>query len=362
MHTIKKNDIPKIVVENNNHKNTMIQIKQYSPTTTKIKAVVYGASGIGKTSFAGEAKNVIFASAEGGLLSIADKLPNYVEIKSLQDLKDFYKYLKTTPHNFDSVVIDSITEINEIIKLDIEKKNGRAMQLQDWGTLSKEIKNILRSFRDLAEEPKETDAVKHKAINVLFIAQELYEDKDENGAASKIVPSLNGKASTDIAYFMDIVGYMIVDKAGQRKIITSSNPKLLTKDRTKLIGNDTEVSFQAWIDKVKDMKISTEEKVVESVSSESVDQVENQTTAKPVSKFMSDTEFDSAKVNVKKLTSIPTLIDNYKKIDGATRLSPDQKIELKNLIQKIILKLDPQYLDNDNVLSPFPPTEVPEEK
>jgi len=239
----------------------MIQIKKYSPVTHKVNAVIYGASGSGKTSFAGTAKDAIFASAEGGLLSIADKAPNYVEIKSLQDLKDFYLYLKNQPHNFKTVIIDSITEINDIIKLDIEKKTGKPMSIADWGTLGKEIRNILRSFRDLP-------------MHCLFIAQEVTDEKDENGTASKIVPSLNGKASTEIAYFMDIVGYIYVAKDGSHKIITSSNPRLLTKDRSGKIGNDTAPDFQAWVDKVATIETKEEE-----VTATFGNQPEAQTTA-----------------------------------------------------------------------------------
>lgn len=316
----------------------MIQIKQYSPTTTKIKALIYGASGVGKTSFAGTAENVIFASAEGGLLSIADKLPNYVEIKSLQDLKDLYKYLVTTKHNFETLVIDSITEINEVIKLDIEKKNGRPMQLQDWGTLSKEIKGILRNFRDLAETPKEGAVNQYKAINVLFIAQETVEAQEEGGTISKIVPSLNGKASTEIAYFMDIVGYLTIDKNGTRKIITNSNARLLTKDRTGLIGNDTEVSFQAWIDIVKNMKISDKEKVVEDISS-ATDTPKAPATA-PAKKPISQEEMVKEFGVIANLTDLKVLKTRLSKVAGIVNLTPEQKEELTKVYQERISEIE----------------------
>ena len=46
-------------------------------------------------------------------------------------------------------------------------------------------------------------------MHVLFIAQEKYEkDGDE---IEKIVPSLNGKSADEIAYFMDVVGYIYLD-------------------------------------------------------------------------------------------------------------------------------------------------------
>lgn len=224
-----------------------MEIKKFAVTDHKIKAVVYGSSGTGKTSFGGTAKNAIFASAEGGLLAIADKQPNYVEIKSLVDLKELLAYLRNEKHSYETVIIDSITEINEIIKADIEKKTGKAMQLQDWGTLAKEIKIILRGFRDLP-------------MHVLFIAQETNEK--DGDVVTKVVPSLNGKAATEIAYFMDIVGYLYIEKGtGARKLLTLPNSMYLTKDRSKVIGNDTPADFSVWVEKVAGIALGKEETV-----------------------------------------------------------------------------------------------------
>ena len=220
-----------------------MQIKQFTPTDHKIKALIYGPAGCGKTVFTGTATDVIFASAEGGLLSIADKKPSYVEIKSVKDLKDLYSFLKTQEHSYRTLVIDSITEINEIIKDEIEKKTGHAMQLQDWGTLSKEILNMFRGFRDLP-------------MNVILVAQEQYiTDEDK---IKKIVPSLNGKAATSVAYFMDIVGYINIEADGTRWIETNTNRRLLTKDRSKLIGNNTKMEFSEWEKKIKKMDVGEE--------------------------------------------------------------------------------------------------------
>jgi hypothetical protein len=241
----------------------MIQIKKYSPTSHKVKAVIYGASGAGKTSFAGGAEKAIFASAEGGLLSIASKNPNYVEIKSLQDLNDLLAFLTKGGHGYETVIIDSITEINDIIKTEIEKRTGKPMQLQDWGNLQKKIVAILRGYRDLD-------------MNVLFIAQEKEGAKDENGASQKIVPNLNGDMAERIAYFMDIVGYILVEKTGAHKVITASSPRYLTKDRTGLVSNDEEPNFQVWIDKVREMKTDSTEEVVKDIET---------TTDEPVKKI-----------------------------------------------------------------------------
>lgn len=76
-----------------------MEIKTFSPTSHKIKAVIYGASGSGKTYFAATAPNPIFASAEGGLLSTLKHKKKidpvkYVSITKLEDLRDLLAYLK----------------------------------------------------------------------------------------------------------------------------------------------------------------------------------------------------------------------------------------------------------------------------
>lgn len=225
-----------------------MQIKIYSPTNHKVKALIYWASWSWKTRFAWTALKPVFASAEWGLLSVADKNVAYGEIKTLDDLRKFLKYLQTEKHSFETVVIDSISEINDIIKADIEFRTGRPMQLQDWWALSKTIEKILRSFRDLP-------------MHVLFVAQEM-SDKDED-VVTKIIPSLSGKSATKIAYFMDVVGYITIDKNWERHIVTGSNSKYLTKDRSNLIGNDTEVDFSVRIKKAQGIKIGTEKVIAE---------------------------------------------------------------------------------------------------
>jgi len=216
-----------------------MQIKTFKPQDHKIKALIYGPSGAGKTVFAGTAKKVIFASAESGLLSVKDKKVDFTEIKSVRDLIELHSFLSNEEHDYEVVVVDSITEINEIIKMEIERKTGHALQLQDWGKVAKQIRDIFRKFRDLP-------------MDVILVAQESYiTDEDK---IRKIVPSLNGKAATEIAYFMDIVGYINVEADGTRWIETNSNKKLLTKDRSDLIGNETELDFTEWQKKVKKIK------------------------------------------------------------------------------------------------------------
>jgi len=217
-----------------------MEIKIFKPKNHKIKALIYWPSWSWKTTFWWTAKNCIFASSENWLLSIADKNVPYVEIKSLQDLKDLYTYLKKWEHSFETLVIDSITEISDIIKNQIEEKNKRKMTLQDWWVLSSEIERIIKEIKNLD-------------LNVIVIAQEL--NVDDEWKVHRIVPSLNWKSSTKICYYMDIVWYIYVDKNGTRKIITQNNDKLLTKDRTWKIWNRDDFDFEVWREIVNDMDV-----------------------------------------------------------------------------------------------------------
>jgi hypothetical protein len=227
-----------------------MQIKKYSPVEHKVKAVVYGPSGVGKTTFGSTCPKPIFASAESGLLSIASSRPDYVAVKRIEDLKELLAHLQKPGHGYESVVIDSITEISEIIKADIEKRTGKSMQIQDYGTLGKSIRQILRGFRDLP-------------MHVLFIALEKAEKDEER--IIRYVPDLNGKSATDIAQFMDIVGYLTMDpQTLARKVLTQSSPKLLTKDRTGVLKDDVTPDFGVWVSKATGVKLGKETIVHES--------------------------------------------------------------------------------------------------
>lgn len=246
-----------------------MEIKVYSPTSHKIKALIYGDSGSGKTSFGATAPNVIFASAEAGLLSVWNKRIPYVEIKTLKDLQDLYLYLSKGGHPYETVVIDSISEINDLIKSQLEAKRGRALQIQDWGEIAKQIEDVLRKFRSLD-------------MHVIMIAQESIERDDQK--IIKYTPSLNGKTATKIAYFMDIVGHIEVLPTGEHLINTQPSPKYLTKDRTGRLWNGIAPDFNLWILAVESMETLENEEVVYEDETEAPAETPTPAAAKPAAK------------------------------------------------------------------------------
>jgi len=283
-----------------------MEIKTFSPKSHKIKALIYWPSWSWKTTFGWTAKNVLFASAENGLLSVADKNVAYTEIKKLDDLLELRDFLKKWDHEFETLVIDSITEISDIIKKEIEQRTGRMMQIQDWGELSNKIEGIIKDIKEID-------------INVIVIAQELYVQDDNK--IQKIVPSLNWKSSTKIAYYMDIVGYMYVDKSGKRTIITENSEKLLTKDRTWKIGNDTTLDFEHWKELVNSLATGEEKVLYKTLSLEEARELEQQKLFEKHKKELESAKtmeelknaFKSIKIKWDKLKELSKIKDEMKK-------------------------------------------------
>ena len=164
----------------------------------RIKALVYGAAGAGKTTLATTMPKPVIISAEGGLLSISGSDIPYVEVSNMTELREAYEWI-TSPEadEFDSVILDSISEIGEVV-LSYEKsvnKDGRAA----YGELQTQMTALIRSFRDLPSK------------HVLMTAK-LEKIQDEMGRVL-YGPSMPGaKLSQQLGYFFDAVFALRVEK------------------------------------------------------------------------------------------------------------------------------------------------------
>ena len=192
-----------------------MEIKKFTPQDHYVRCTLYGWSWVWKTVFGGTAPKPIFASSEAWLLSVVSTLgyaPDYVNIESITDLQELYKFLKNWDSSeYQTLIIDSLTEINEIIKTNMENRLWRSLQIKEWWQISRKIKKIIAWLKRLP-------------MHVIIICQEkIVNDED---SIAQIVPMLNGKNATEIAYMMDIVGYMYLDKQGKRHITTKPLQRL----------------------------------------------------------------------------------------------------------------------------------------
>lgn len=190
---------------------------------TGAKMLVYGAAGCGKTSLVPTLPNPVVLSAEGGLLSIHDADVPYIEITSMADLMDAYKWLTDSDEakGFQSVAIDSISEVAEVV-LNTEKKSVKDPR-QAYVAMQEQMSDLIRAFRDLPG--------RH-----VYMSAKLEKATDEMGRIL-YAPSMPGnKTGQQLPYFFDLVMALRVEKdaegKSQRALMCDSDGLWLAKDRS----------------------------------------------------------------------------------------------------------------------------------
>jgi len=206
-----------------------------------LNILIYGESGVGKTTLAGSAdavpsmRPVLVIDIEGGTESLRDKYPKVdtVRVKSWQEMQNIYDVLYLGDHPYKTVVLDSLTEIqkfnmDQIMKDLITRKpeiDPDVPSMREWGKNLEQIRRMVRGFRDLD-------------MHTIITALEK-DDKDELTGARKVLPMLSGQLARQVAAFMDIVGYYYVKQFGigeaaeyKRLMLTSATQKYTAKDRS----------------------------------------------------------------------------------------------------------------------------------
>tara|TARA_R110001632_G_scaffold119141_1_gene231680 strand:+ start:848 stop:1522 length:675 start_codon:yes stop_codon:yes gene_type:complete len=192
-------------------------------TAAAIKLLVYGGSGVGKTSLIPTMPAPIILSAEAGLLSIASADLPFLAIKSMEDLREAYTWLTTSDDaaGFKSIALDSISEIAEVC-LESEKKSAKDPR-QAYGEMATTMAQVIRMFRDIPDR------------HVLFTAK-LDKSQDEMGRML-YAPSMPGnKTGQALPYYFDIVAALRVEKDGdgnaQRALMCDTDGLWQAKDRS----------------------------------------------------------------------------------------------------------------------------------
>lgn len=115
-----------------------------------IKVLVHGLAGTGKTMLCGTTgEPTVIISAEAGLLSLARTNIPVIEVSSLADMHEAYRFLTQSAEGqqFKWVCLDSISEIAE--KVLAEEKRKAKDPRQAYGALIEEMWSLIRAYRDL---------------------------------------------------------------------------------------------------------------------------------------------------------------------------------------------------------------------
>ncbi len=205
-----------------------IKITTTAQSAGHVKCLVYGDSGIGKTTLCKTAPNPIIISAERGLLSLDDVEIPTIEIENHLDLQEAYRLI-TTDENYkgvETVCLDSISDIGESI-LSYFKKNpvdGNSHPQAAYGSLADELLPMIKKFRDI------------EGKNVYFTAK-CKRMTDEYSGITSWIPSMPGKVLADaLPYLFDFLLPMRMGKTKEnedyRYLQTKADLQWIAKDRS----------------------------------------------------------------------------------------------------------------------------------
>lgn len=134
-----------------------------------------------------------------------------VRINTFDQMKTAYAWLASGNHPFKSVIIDSISELQQKY---VDKIAGTSqMETQNWGELLRGLAQLMRQFRDLLEHP--TNPMQFIGITSMMVSK--------NG---KLGPYLQGAMQNIAPYLLDVVGYF----APYSEMATGLNTRRMTFD------------------------------------------------------------------------------------------------------------------------------------
>lgn len=169
----------------------------------KIKTLLAGGPGAGKTRWASFAPRPIYAACEDGLMSVADRRVPYGDVRSESDMKEFLHLLKTecqkppAARRFDTAVIDTFDAWQRSIIQDYLKARGGQRDLdgfEDWGWLD----SVMTWF---------VDSIMELPMHIIVLCHtKLRKGDPKKGTTDQIELKLKGDIKTQLPNDFDFVG------------------------------------------------------------------------------------------------------------------------------------------------------------
>ena len=169
-----------------------------------LKVVIYGKPGTGKTTIASTFPKplILLDLKENGWVGVKDvKGLDPVRVKDWESFQEAYWYLQENKDGYKTVVIDTVSAVQDLVLDYIARKRKVKLTKKDWGEIASLLKPFITQFRDLD-------------MNVIFIAHEKVFNVEEDDQAEGIDPSVGPKLMQSVASTMnaavDIIGQSFI--------------------------------------------------------------------------------------------------------------------------------------------------------
>lgn len=240
------------------------RIVPVSEHATRVKVLLYGRNGQGKTRISARAPApLIIDCNEEGTQSVR----NYpgVEVFPAKRWDDFvyaYWYLRDGKHNYETVVVDTLTLaqamcIKAVLKQQEDRDPNRPPQMPDrrtWGQVGEMMKEQILNYRNLD-------------LHVVFVCQVRKDYNEDEEASDLFVPDLSPASRAIATASVGVMGYVyqgqVTKGKGKKsnkqwvpKMLVGPHENFMTKDRTGLLGRTV---INPSINKIIEANNTTEE-------------------------------------------------------------------------------------------------------
>lgn len=214
-------------------------IKQATPTAPKL--MIYGLSGVGKSTLASKLKNPIFIDMEGGLnyMDVA-RTPTLTSYEAVfRMLGELYQAADAGKREYDTIVVDSVDWlVRKIVEqaAGINKKNLTETLNRSnggYGNGKQVLENHIRTsllplLVHLNKQGYGICLIAHADRKVLMNA--------EGNDVEQITPKIDVNTMNVFVEWCDNVFYLKKDIAGERVLVLESDDSALAKNRLGLTG------------------------------------------------------------------------------------------------------------------------------
>lgn len=157
---------------------------------TSIRMMIYGQSGMGKSTFALSAPKPLLIDFDNGVNRIHRTHLQGVDTVQVGSWAEVLQVLQEDLSPYDSIVVDTIGKMMDYI---ITYKCGaKQPSIRDWGGINQEFATFTRTLASLKK-------------HIIYVA---HRDTRKEGEDTVYIPSLREKSYNAIVAELDLLGYM----------------------------------------------------------------------------------------------------------------------------------------------------------